>query len=56
MPAGIEQLPDLGPDVVGTRPRQVWAIMVWFSVVLMLGLTVLFVFVALGPRASGAGQ
>ena len=29
--------------------------MVWFSVVLMLGLTVLFVFVALGPRASGAG-
>lgn len=55
LPAGIEQLPDLGPDVVGTRPRQVWAIMVWFSVVLMLGLTVLFVFVALGPRASGAG-
>lgn len=41
LPEGFEQLPDLGPDVVGTRPRRAWAIAVWVSAALLAAIAVL---------------
>lgn len=55
LPAGMEPFPSLGADVVGTRPRMIWVIFVWFAAALMVGLAVLFGSILLGPRSnSGA--
>lgn len=55
LPAGMEPFPDLGEDVVGTRPRQVWVILVWVSAALLVGISVLFITTLFGPRASVGG-
>ncbi|MCW3158628.1 hypothetical protein [Micropruina sonneratiae] len=55
LPAGLEPFPDLGEDVVGTRPRQVWVILVWVSVVVLIGIALLLGSTLFGPRASVGG-
>lgn len=52
LPPGMEPFPQLGPDVAGTRPRQSWVLLTWFSAALMVGLAVLFLFISQGGRGD----
>ena len=52
LPAGMELCPQLGAGVAGTRPRQSWVVLTWFSAAIMVGLAVLFLVVSQSGRGN----
>ncbi len=52
LPPGMERFPDLGPAVVGTRPRLTWVVLAWVSAALMAGVGALLLSFTRSPRGD----